>query len=262
MRTIVFLDLDNTYWNWGKVPESALRAVRMAQANGHVVVANTSRTRGGVQGGWPSELDGICAAAGMDVSLHGEQLVLETLGCERAREVFEGIDIGRGLIMAEGTQRDYVFSRVPCLELMARHFARRGFGPDFFLGDMRTMTDDDFAQIQKFGITFPEGPKPKLIAKLRLPEGIVAAPMSFAVDVTDARFSKVTAMDVIRDRLGGTWRTVAFGDSPNDIPMLQAADVGVAMGNGKASVKTAADHVTDHIDHDGLLHAFEHLELV
>lgn len=262
MRTIVFLDLDSTYWTWGRVPESARLAVRRAQENGHVVVANTSRSRGGLHGIWPSELDGVCCAAGMDVSLHGEQLVFETLGAELARRVFEGIDIGRGLVMAEGTRQVALYSRMPVIEHVARHIARRTFGPGYVVGDLRTMDDEGFAQVHKYGVTFPTGPSPRLVARLDLPDGVVATPMGFAVDVTLARFSKVTAMDAVRERLGGTWRTVAFGDSPNDIAMLRAADVGVAMGNARQPVKDAADHVTDRIDRDGLLHAFEWLGLI
>lgn len=36
----------------------------------------------------------------------------------------------------------------------------------------------------------------------------------------------------------------------------------VAMGNASEPVKQAADYVTDDVDAEGLLHAFEHLGLV
>ena len=38
--------------------------------------------------------------------------------------------------------------------------------------------------------------------------------------------------------------SAAFGDSENDIPMIQAAGYGVAMGNAEDAVKAAADYVT------------------
>lgn len=55
--------------------------------------------------------------------------------------------------------------------------------------------------------------------------------------------------------------TIAFGDSANDTEMLKAAGVGVAMGNGAAAAKEAADWVTDDIEEDGLAHAFMKLGL-
>lgn len=46
--------------------------------------------------------------------------------------------------------------------------------------------------------------------------------------------------------------TVAFGDAENDIPMLKAAGVGVAMGNAAEPVKAAADGVTLTNNEDGI----------
>lgn len=46
--------------------------------------------------------------------------------------------------------------------------------------------------------------------------------------------------------------TVAFGDAENDIPMLRAAGVGVAMGNAAQAVKNAADTVTLSNNEDGI----------
>lgn len=46
--------------------------------------------------------------------------------------------------------------------------------------------------------------------------------------------------------------TIAFGDSYNDISMLRAAGIGVAMENADASVKDAADIVTGSNEADGV----------
>lgn len=52
--------------------------------------------------------------------------------------------------------------------------------------------------------------------------------------------------------------TVAAGDQANDIPMLRAAGVGVAMANGTAEVKAAADYVTVRDNnHDGIEEAIQ-----
>ena len=46
--------------------------------------------------------------------------------------------------------------------------------------------------------------------------------------------------------------TIAFGDSSNDLSMLLAAGVGVAMGNASESVKSACTAITDTNEQDGV----------
>ena len=45
----------------------------------------------------------------------------------------------------------------------------------------------------------------------------------------------------------------AVGDDVNDIPMIRAAGLGVAMGNAQPSVKAAAHRVAPSHDEDGLV---------
>ncbi len=48
--------------------------------------------------------------------------------------------------------------------------------------------------------------------------------------------------------------SMAFGDGGNDIEMLQAVGVGVAMGNAKDEVKAIADDVCGDVAEDGIYH--------
>ena len=52
---------------------------------------------------------------------------------------------------------------------------------------------------------------------------------------------------------------ISFGDAANDIPMLQTAGMGVAMGNAQETVKAAADMVTLSNNEDGIADALEKL---
>ena len=54
-------------------------------------------------------------------------------------------------------------------------------------------------------------------------------------------------------------QVIAFGDAENDIPMLQAAGMGVAMGNAAQKVKEAADFVTRSNNDDGIAYALAQL---
>ena len=54
-------------------------------------------------------------------------------------------------------------------------------------------------------------------------------------------------------------QVISFGDAENDIPMLGAAGMGVAMGNAAEAVKQAADMVTLSNNEDGIAAALEKL---
>ena len=54
---------------------------------------------------------------------------------------------------------------------------------------------------------------------------------------------------------------IAFGDAENDIPMLEYAGTGVAMGNAQDGVKAIADEITLSNEEDGIAHSlYRHIE--
>lgn len=53
-----------------------------------------------------------------------------------------------------------------------------------------------------------------------------------------------------------------IGDASNDISLMNAVDVGIAMGNAPDYLKDKADYVTDTVDHDGVVAALEHFRLI
>ena len=90
------------------------------------------------------------------------------------------------------------------------------------------------------------------------------APVSFAwssphsVEITHSQATKANGMLTACRILGvDPAHTMAIGDSGNDIPMLRAAALGVAMGNATREVKDAADAVTASNMEDGAAIAIE-----
>ncbi|MGN1399199.1 MAG: HAD family hydrolase [Erysipelotrichaceae bacterium] len=57
-------------------------------------------------------------------------------------------------------------------------------------------------------------------------------------------------------------QTIAFGDSDNDLKMLQSAGLSIAMGNGFDSVKEIADYVTDTAKNDGIMKALKKFAII
>lgn len=74
-------------------------------------------------------------------------------------------------------------------------------------------------------------------------------------DVFRAGVSKASGIEKILQREHLTWKdAIVFGDSTNDVEMLEKAGLGVAMGNGHEAAKAAADVVCRDIQEDGVAH--------
>ena len=78
------------------------------------------------------------------------------------------------------------------------------------------------------------------------------------VEVIDPAVNKGEALQFIAQRYGVPLdATLAVGDAWNDVPLLDAAAVGVAMGSGPPELLARADHVVADVAHDGVAEAIE-----
>lgn len=77
-------------------------------------------------------------------------------------------------------------------------------------------------------------------------------------ELINKAFNKGMAVERLCKYLGmAVEDTIAFGDSMNDLEMIQTAGLGVCMGNGSPLLKKAADEVCLSVTEDGLFRAFE-----
>ncbi|MDT7765592.1 MAG: hypothetical protein QOC63_5012 [Mycobacterium sp.] len=78
------------------------------------------------------------------------------------------------------------------------------------------------------------------------------------VEIVPLGISKATGVEELARPLGITAENVvAFGDMPNDVPMLEWAGLGVAMGNAHPDAVAAADEVTASNTDDGVARVLE-----
>ncbi len=85
----------------------------------------------------------------------------------------------------------------------------------------------------------------------------------YSGEITKAAFDKGLAVRYLSGYLDIPIEdTIAIGDSENDKSMLQAAGIGIAMGNATDNVKEAADDVTGSVDEDGVYDAFQKYGLI
>ena len=82
-------------------------------------------------------------------------------------------------------------------------------------------------------------------------------------EISPRECTKREGIQSVLDALDPNHGTVyGIGDASNDISLMNAVDVGIAMGNAPDYLKKRADYITDSVDHDGVIKALEHFGLV
>lgn len=81
---------------------------------------------------------------------------------------------------------------------------------------------------------------------------LLPAILRFSIPLNSGKGNAVAA--VLRHYGFSKDEAIAFGDGHNDIEMLEAVGIGVAMGNAKDEVKAKADFVCQSVENDGIYH--------
>ena len=71
-------------------------------------------------------------------------------------------------------------------------------------------------------------------------------------ELTLPEFSKGSAIKVMLDAIGPHETVYGFGDSENDISMLEAAEVAVVMDNATDAIKAYGDVIAPGVSQDGV----------
>lgn len=77
-------------------------------------------------------------------------------------------------------------------------------------------------------------------------------------EIVPCQLDKSVGLRMLCDHLGiGLEEVLAFGDSANDLEMLRASGISVAVSNGDQSVKAVADYISKSNDDDGVKYGLE-----
>lgn len=118
--------------------------------------------------------------------------------------------------------------------------------------------------VEKINLFFADSEEREKLRKLLLQRGdvIVSSSMSNNLEINGLGATKGEGLARLSAHLGLTLEeTMACGDGENDITMIEAAGIGVAMENGEPKLKELADYITAGNDQDGVALAIEKFAL-
>ena len=142
-------------------------------------------------------------------------------------------------------------------QLMPHHLRALALGPHGIVPDLLDCLKEQGGEAEKINIPYIEAEQKEALrqwvqqrfsGKLR---AVSSLPWNLELNHADA--CKGGALLALCEQLKiSPEACIAFGDADNDIEMLQAAGVGVAMGNAGPTVKASADMVTLTNDESGV----------
>ena len=269
-KIAVFFDIDGTLVDGaGRMPDSTRNALKLLHEAGHMAFICTGRTRPHVN--IPGQFDGIISGCGTCIEYNGREifsyeipktLAVKTVGCflqHGFKTVLEGSrfmyldpdnfdiqpvlqslkdSLGDKLLSIRENAPDWSFSKATCaVDSRITSGRERLACFEELCGDYEIMVHPPVEKADDFRVDMFEF----------VPRG----------------FSKAEGIHRVCRYLGiSPADTFAFGDSVNDIEMLQACGCGVVMGNASEAAKSYGDYITDSISEGGIYSALKHFRLI
>lgn len=266
----IFIDIDGTLLDpITGVPDSAVSAIREARSRGHKVFICTGRSKVNIPT-VVSEIgfDGYICAAGAYAEAEGEILLLETLDKETVGNLMEPINSRNIGCLFEGYRATFVNEPV-C------DYAKQLYKIDAFLFELLEKYHWDTAKIPREAEYFSGL---EVISKLSLltdrledlnalfqylPKHLKLtihdpnAEGVYLCEIAIKTISKASGIQKIISHYGVHQnRTICYGDSMNDMEMVQFCQTGICMVSGSSALLAVADDFAEPVAEDGIYKSF------
>ena len=263
----LFFDLDGTLLDSDKkIPASAAEAIQAARAKGVKVFVCTGRSlRVEKMLGWTTEMqlfDGGVYCNGACICLDGETKYV-FIEPEAVRSVLEEVSRHEGVhVSLNGEGAEHAFNFTPPQSMMAPW----GMKPE----DIHPLDDAAISHCTKMLVFYkelvnstrklPEDLFPSLQEKCGDQATMYLTDQGATIQVVSRESSKRAGVEKVRAALGLEKEEIAvFGDDLNDLEMISAYPVSIAMGNSVEEVKAAAKHVTLTNNEGGIAYALREI---
>lgn len=274
-KKIIFLDIDGTLTVLGSntPPESALRAIRSARGQGHLVFLCTGRNYDMLKPLLSYGFDGVVASAGGYIRC-GEQVIYD---CPMTQ--------GQQQLVLSTLEENGIFRTVECLdgsftddgfkEFLKEHAGENGNSELLRWRkqveeelNIRSMEEYDGQPVYKVVVMSPD------LERLKKAEKKLGQEFLFCIqdeeihgivngELINRKFNKGKAVERVCEYLQiPVEDSIAFGDSMNDKEMMETAGHSVCMENGSEILKKLADEICPRVEQDGLFQAFSRLGFI
>ncbi len=260
-KHLIFLDIDGTIVNerTGVITQGTIDAVCQARKQGHEVFINTGRSKAEVsQKVLDINVDGVVCGCGTYIEYHGQELLRKSFGTGLSKQIMEDVRKYKIDAILEGTPYIYADKKVmnPYITKLHDYFGQEVVG--------RILSfDDKEINFDKLSMWItPESDFYSFEEKYKNSLTFIDRGTNF-VEVIPSNYSKASGIQFLMDYLKVPLEyTMAIGDSPNDLSMLEFVGISVAMGNSSPDLFHKVKFVTKSIEEDGIQYALAHYGLI
>jgi len=145
-----------------------------------------------------------------------------------------------------------------CKDWEIEYVYANNFEKDIKIDNFEKLPDDDIADVYFDGIDLKTAggieQKLKAVAEVAVHRILLKDEGKIGLDVTNSKATKQVAIHEVAKLLGVTHdEMIGVGDGPNDMPLLMACGLKVAMGNAVEELKDIADFVASSVKEDGMV---------
>lgn len=274
MSKVVFFDIDGTLVSkQNHVPESTKRAIKELKKRDILPVIATGRAPLLLQEVKEKlEIDSFISMNGQFVVLNGKPIFANPLSKEVVTRLTDEAAQRNNGVMLCGSQDVYTNSFISLAKRSSVLSLLKGL-TKFIPGKIqikllrRAMKKppepEEYAGKDIYQVILEANPGEEAHFEEAFPELAFTRSNDFSLDVISQGVSKAVGIQKFIEAIGVKREdTYAFGDSLNDVEMMQYVGTGVAMGNGLPEVKEASDMITDEVSEDGIEKGLKKLGLI
>ncbi|MCL1949891.1 MAG: Cof-type HAD-IIB family hydrolase [Turicibacter sp.] len=274
---LIAIDMDGTLFNSNhEITEGNLQAIKDAQAAGHIVMLCSGRPHDALNQFMDSEYGLTLPVAGSNGAItYTEGKTIHSVGMDMnlAAEIFDYLQGGAHPFKLYTNKG--VFTIDSFLERAQKDFellppdATAGINVERFLEYLRSVGSQFFTQFSEisqqegmeifkfFVSTLIPAKKSVIENRLKTFQGLgFTSSHRNNVEIMSDLGHKGTGLAQMAKHYGIPMEnTIAIGDNFNDVPMMEAAGLSIAMENAEEEVKALCDVVTKSNDEDGVAFA-------
>lgn len=272
----IFIDVDGTLLDHDTgVPESSVHAIRQARKNGHRVFICTGRAKSEMNETVTAiGFDGFVYSSGAALEIGHRRIHAEAMAPQALQALIGHMDAQGICYILEGQECSFINPKASEMFTELAKTSSEGFRKEiinmFMQNDRVRSTnayDGEVHPISKLSLFAEQHQLNGLEARLHSGFYMIrnqSSPTGLSnCEIAMVGITKASGIARILQHLDAPVEsTICYGDSLNDLEMLQYCKIGIAMGNGIDAVKRIADDVTDSILQDGIYNSFRKYGLI